>query len=76
MKPILLKYCKQCQLSIDDVMLLALDVVNNHPHEVFTHIYTRERAQHPDKTATQIKHEMADKFSITYKKLESYLYPT
>jgi len=69
-----LKYCKRTRLTIDELMIIAQDLVLNHRASIFKYIYMRERERHPEKNEGEIRKKMSNKFIISEKSLQKYIY--
>ena len=69
-----LKYCKKTGLSIDELLLISQKIFFNHRKSIFKYIYDRERGEHPEKSDGQIRKEIAERFNISKKTLERFIY--
>ena len=69
-----LQYCKKTGLTVDELLLVSQKIFFNHRKSIFKHIYDRERGEHPEKSDGQIRREIAERFNISEKTLEKFIY--
>ena len=71
-----LKLCERFKMTPDKFLLSVLDWARDEQMkaELFKYIYLRERAQNPDKLASDIQKEMCNSFNVSKKTFEKYIY--
>lgn len=71
---LILKYCRRTGLPLDELIIIAQEVIFNHRKSIMKYIYKRERLNNPRKLVKQIKKEMVDKFNISDSLLNKLLF--
>jgi len=71
-----LKLCKRFKITPDEFLLSILTWARDEKMkaELFKYIYLRERAQNPTNPDSQTQKGICDKFGVSKKTLEKYIY--